>query len=315
MTRRILFLLAVALLLFPADANGAVTLLASHREVVTFGSLAIEGDDTGHLRVDRDVSDAFGPYDGFISTHLDSEGTAVASFARQTSTVGAGQFSLVGDFAAQGEVGATGIMAEGFGVSQAYIDFEVDVPTAVEIDGSLAASGNGTASVDLTGAAILVFRHLVEDGSLPVRESRLLQPGIYRVGVKTGGYGRQFEGHPVSPAAGDFSITVRFDGATAGTGDPAAGRFALAQNRPNPLAGPTTIGFELPSAAPVRLEVFDLHGRLVRVLAAGEFAPGSHAETWDRTDAHGARVPAGVYLYRLTAGPHRAQKKMAVLGD
>ena len=29
---------------------------------------------------------------------------------------------------------------------------------------------------------------------------------------------------------------------------------------------------------------------------------GAHALPWDGTDARGARVSAGVYLYRLTAG-------------
>lgn len=317
MIRRILALLAFALLLFPAEANGAVNWVAVHREVVTFGSLVVENDAAGQFRIDRDDSEAFGPYEGFISTELDSEGTFIASFARQTSSVGPGLISLVGDFASHGEVGGTGIMAEGFGVSQVLADFTLDSPAVLIVEGSLAATGNGASTVELTqgGGAVLVFRDMIEDGSLPVQRSPLLAPGAYRLLAQSGGYGRQFAGHPISPATGDFAVTARFDGATTSTTEPRPARFALAQNHPNPLSRGTTIGFELPSAAPVRLEVFDLSGRRVRMIADRAFVAGAHRETWDRTDAHGARVPAGVYLYRLTAGSDRAEKKMAVLGD
>ena len=43
-------------------------------------------------------------------------------------------------------------------------------------------------------------------------------------------------------------------------------RFALEQNVPNPFNPLTTIYFELPEAARVRLQVYDISGRLVRTL-------------------------------------------------
>lgn len=314
MVRRIVILIGLALLLVPTDAHGALTLLASHREVVTFGSLAIDGDPQGQFRVDRADSDTFDPFDGFIATELDSEGTFISSFARQNSTLSNELFSVTGDFASQGAVGPSGVMAEGFGVTQMLVDFEVDEPTSVVVEGSLAANGNGNASVDLYRGSVPVINRIVFEAALPVHEARVLEPGTHRLVVQTGGYGRQFEGSPASPASGNVTITLRV-GATTSTTDPRPARFALAQNRPNPLSRGTAIGFELPSPAPVRLEVFDLTGRRVRVIADRAYEAGAHLETWDRTDAHGARVPAGVYLYRLTAGTARAEKKMAVLGD
>lgn len=94
---------------------------------------------------------------------------------------------------------------------------------------------------------------------------------------------------------------------------PLPAAFALRQNHPNPFAGRTTIRFELPVASPVRLEVFDLQGRRVAVLAEGQLAPGYHAIAWNRLDGNGTSVRSGVYLYRLTAGTFRDQKKMALL--
>jgi hypothetical protein len=99
-----------------------------------------------------------------------------------------------------------------------------------------------------------------------------------------------------------------------GAGDkPLPVAFALRQNQPNPFSGRTTIRFELPVASPVRLEVFDPQGRLVRRLADGPFPAGFHAVDWNQRATGGPAVAAGVYLYRLQAGAFRDQKKMVLL--
>ena len=47
--------------------------------------------------------------------------------------------------------------------------------------------------------------------------------------------------------------------------------------------------------------IFDLRGRLVRRIAAGEAPSGAAAPTWtwDGTDEAGSQVRAGVYFYRV----------------
>jgi len=89
--------------------------------------------------------------------------------------------------------------------------------------------------------------------------------------------------------------------------------FELKQVLPNPSWREPTIGFELPLRLPVRLEVFDAQGRLVRIIADGEFTAGSHTVDWDLRDQGGHRARPGVYLYRLVAGTYRDQKKLVVL--
>ena len=72
---------------------------------------------------------------------------------------------------------------------------------------------------------------------------------------------------------------------------------------PNPFRLSTSLRFELSQAAPVRLEVFDVRGARVVVLASGTtFPAGGHAIAWDGRDATGRIVPPGVYLVRLEAG-------------
>jgi hypothetical protein len=98
------------------------------------------------------------------------------------------------------------------------------------------------------------------------------------------------------------------------TGEAPPARFALHANRPNPFGGGTTIHFDVPRAGHVRVEVFDAQGRRVATLADRRFEPGTHALRWDGTDAGGARLLPGVYLYRMAADGFRAQQRMVLLG-
>jgi subtilisin-like proprotein convertase family protein len=85
---------------------------------------------------------------------------------------------------------------------------------------------------------------------------------------------------------------------------------ALHDNYPNPFNPITKIMFDLPRSGQVRLDVFDVSGRLVRTLVDEVRAPASYTETWDGTDNRGARVASGAYYYRLTANDRVFTKKM-----
>ena len=84
--------------------------------------------------------------------------------------------------------------------------------------------------------------------------------------------------------------------------------FSLAQNYPNPFRDQTTITYELEQPGPVRLRVYDLQGRMVREIDPGAQPAGSHTVTF-----HADRLPAGTYVYRLTAGESEATRKMVVV--
>ena len=106
----------------------------------------------------------------------------------------------------------------------------------------------------------------------------------------------------------DLSRAGRVGGAT-----PLPRAFALCQNRPNPFSLGTDIQFDLPVAAHVKLDVFDVQGRRVRTVVNGDFAAGSHSVRWNRLDASEGAVMPGVYLYRIEAGNFKVQKKMVLL--
>jgi hypothetical protein len=89
--------------------------------------------------------------------------------------------------------------------------------------------------------------------------------------------------------------------------------FALQQNYPNPFNPTTQINFSLPENQRVKLEVYDVIGRLVTTIVDKDMEPGNYNVSWEGTDASGARVTSGIYLYRLQAGSYSAVKKMVML--
>lgn len=94
----------------------------------------------------------------------------------------------------------------------------------------------------------------------------------------------------------------------------AAGSIHLYAPEPNPASTTTRITFALSASTAVRLELYDLTGRLVRRLIDGAVMPaGPHAVIWDgQTDAdHLAR--SGLYLVRLRANGAETSTRL-VLG-
>ncbi len=118
----------------------------------------------------------------------------------------------------------------------------------------------------------------------------------------------------VTNTAGDpvhVPITLIVGGASA-TGD-APTLLGLTKNYPNPFNPWTTIGFALPAAGPVRLQVFDMRGRLVKTLHEGNLPAGHHSLMWDGTDSSGHPVNSGVFVYRMVSGEQVISRKMLLM--
>jgi hypothetical protein len=69
--------------------------------------------------------------------------------------------------------------------------------------------------------------------------------------------------------------------------------------RPNPLSRETRFAFDLPRAAQVSLEVFDVHGRRVAGILSGEMPAGHHEARWNAGGERGGRLAAGLYFARF----------------
>jgi flagellar hook assembly protein FlgD len=99
--------------------------------------------------------------------------------------------------------------------------------------------------------------------------------------------------------------------------------FRLEQNYPNPfyrapaMAGAgftiTQIRYTLPQQEHVKLIIYDLYGRRVRILQDAEKNAGSYTQTWDGLDQFGAPVATGIYVYRLQTGQATLTRKMLMV--
>jgi hypothetical protein len=83
---------------------------------------------------------------------------------------------------------------------------------------------------------------------------------------------------------------------------------SLAQNYPNPFNPSTTINFTLAESGMVRLNVYDLSGRMITSLVNDRRPAGSYSVTFDA-----ANLPSGVYMYRLEAGSFTQIRKNDVV--
>ena len=97
------------------------------------------------------------------------------------------------------------------------------------------------------------------------------------------------------------------------TGGPASpAPLELHAASPNPFRTSTRIAYAIPSASRAAATVYDVAGRSIRSLGAGELA-GTGTLVWDGLDSRGSRVPPGVYWIRLSTGTESAGTKVTVL--
>ena len=89
--------------------------------------------------------------------------------------------------------------------------------------------------------------------------------------------------------------------------------FALGRNFPNPFNSSTAVVYTLPEAAHVKLVVYDLLGRVVKVLVNGVQDAGRHRTVWDGRDNGGSDVASGVYLVRMEAGGFNKVRKVVLV--
>ena len=85
-------------------------------------------------------------------------------------------------------------------------------------------------------------------------------------------------------------------------------QIVLEQNYPNPFNPSTNISFTIPISEEVRLEVFNLLGQSVAVIADGRLSAGSHTLSFD-----GSGLSSGVYIYRLTGSGFSETRKMLLI--
>jgi hypothetical protein len=85
-------------------------------------------------------------------------------------------------------------------------------------------------------------------------------------------------------------------------------RFALFQNYPNPFNPSTKIRYELPSAVPVVLKVYNMLGQELATLVNENKPAGVYTVEFNANN-----LASGVYFYRLHAGGFVETKKLLLM--
>jgi hypothetical protein len=96
-----------------------------------------------------------------------------------------------------------------------------------------------------------------------------------------------------------------------GNGGNGHGHHASA--KPNPLNPSTTLEFTVAKTGPVKVQVFNATGRLVKALYEGTMQEGRNTLGWDGTTSVGSHVASGVYYFRIVTSETREIVRVTVL--
>jgi hypothetical protein len=111
----------------------------------------------------------------------------------------------------------------------------------------------------------------------------------------------------IIPGLGEFP-DIEMDNPVAGDG------LSGLKASPNPLNPMTTISFDLKRQSRVDLRVYDISGKLVRTLVAGEImVPGTRSVQWNGKDDRGSPAASGTYIYRLLAGGSEKSNRVTLI--
>jgi hypothetical protein len=119
--------------------------------------------------------------------------------------------------------------------------------------------------------------------------------------------------HVADGVCGILSLAIEDAPAAAPSASPAVASALPLACSPNPCRGVTAVSFEMPAAGQVTLDVLDIAGRRVASLAQTSMPAGAHTVRWDGRDERGARLTAGCYFVRLSAGGTSTTRKVIVV--
>jgi hypothetical protein len=176
-------------------------------------------------------------------------------------------------------------------------------PVLVSLVGALAADGTVRVAWQVTGSLGATVERSSGDDRWQAT-ARLEADGSGRMA---------YEDHDVEPGHRyGYRLVLSDEGAELRVGEvwvemPLSARLALRGAVPNPAVAGLQVAFTLPDAGPVRLELYDVGGRLV-LARTSILGAGSHV-----ANLGGADLAAGVYLVRLTHGGRSLSSRTSVV--
>jgi len=81
----------------------------------------------------------------------------------------------------------------------------------------------------------------------------------------------------------------------------------------NPSRGGAALSLRISHPGMVRVQLYDVSGRLVRTLDEGSYPAGERVVRWDGKDDHGQRVGSGVYFFHASTPDGVENRRVAIL--
>ena len=91
------------------------------------------------------------------------------------------------------------------------------------------------------------------------------------------------------------------------------GKFGMMNPFPNPFTKKTTISYSIAVPEIIRLVIYDVAGRTLRVLVDARQDPGQYEVFWDGKDQSGIRMVSGIYYPRLSLASGKSVTEKIVL--
>jgi hypothetical protein len=140
----------------------------------------------------------------------------------------------------------------------------------------------------------------------------ILKPGReYKWRMRSKNPGRKLENTSEWTSMENFTVASEGNNLSANTGNT---KNELLQNYPNPFNPSTKISYGIKSESHVKLVIYDLLGREVKILVNGVKQPGNYYESFNASN-----LPSGVYIYKLAvnssepSGSFTSVKKMILM--
>jgi hypothetical protein len=91
--------------------------------------------------------------------------------------------------------------------------------------------------------------------------------------------------------------------------------YKLHANYPNPFNPETTIEFDVPAGTynDTSLRIYDVSGKLIKMLINGTMDPGYHSVVWDGKDNNGTSVSSGVYYCKMVTKNYSKVMQLVLL--
>jgi len=141
--------------------------------------------------------------------------------------------------------------------------------------------------------------------------------GLSEAAIRAAGIRNYRQGTQISTIQGVFcenfghyaiALRNRDDLAVEQDGVPSPYTFGLNPAFPNPFNPTTTVSFSLVRAGYAKLGLYDIAGRLVADVAAGQFAAGTNSLTIDASE-----LGTGVYMLKLESAGRSASQKLVLM--